>query len=270
MGAYTRKDGKTRPGKAATDTPGSGQGILAQAGALVMRAMHDHWNHLDTPGARVVGRLLAYARKLLLYGAYIALIYLTFSILLDVQAGLEKRDGLHQPEMPEARVALFYILFFSLTAPVIAAALYIAVGTAGNYAADVAWRRLPRIAAPLFYPSVLIVLAFNMNMHQPAIVQQLAATYVYAETVVASARGHQAVVTPSNPEAGQQVYRDIRQLLKQRDAALHDATGPETDASTESDVQVADEAQDIEAAAKAYRSFLEELGMLNPAEEKHE
>ncbi len=270
MGEYSRKDGAAGAGKAANKPAGPGPGILSQIAAWVLLAIRDHWNHLDTPGARLFGRVLAYTRTLLLYGAYMALIYLRFSILLDVQASLEQRDGLSQPEMPEARVALFYILFFSLTAPVIAAALYIAVGTAGNYAADVAWRRLPRLAAPLFYPAALIVLAFNMNTHQPAIVQQLAGGYVYAESVVASARGHQPVVASANPEAGQQAQRDILQMLRQRDAALRDATGPETATTTESDTQVADEEQDLTAAAKAYRSVLEELGMLNPVEKKHQ
>ncbi len=158
MGAHIRKDRPSKAGKATAKTEApresitSRQGILSQTAALIMAAVKDHRNHLDTPGARIFGRLLTYTRQLLSYGAYVALAYLVFNILLAVQISFEKHKVLPLPGMVEARAALFNVLFFSLAAPIVIVALYITFRMLGNHIAAAAWRWLPRFAAPLFYP----------------------------------------------------------------------------------------------------------------------
>jgi hypothetical protein len=187
-----RQNNESSIGRIENENSVGGTRLLKQLAAELFGAIEDHRKWIDSDRARALGTTFEVTGRLLGYGAYLALAYLSFTSYLQIRKGIAAGIYTIPGEVEGSRVALFNILATGLVGPIVIIAIGVAVGWIYNLSVASANRLLPRFVKPLVHPSLMFLVVATFGVYHSTISSSVARGYLYAQANIEAASPQQS------------------------------------------------------------------------------
>ncbi len=155
----------------------------------LLEAIRDSRAGRRSHGALHLAQLVDQAAQILTLIAYALLAYTAYQMWLDGNDLMEGVQFTVEGDVADARQALFYVFAAALGGPLLIIIAALAIGFVYNTVAATAYRVVPRLLRPLFYPLVLLALTFVSAPYQDDLVDAACDLYITAKTTTTAAEG---------------------------------------------------------------------------------